>query len=75
MSVIVVVLISDIETLGLIVDTFKLEGPFWEMIGSPQRQFRRAWLCIIGVFALSWLVSVLVYGVKRDDASDVEARA
>ena len=33
-SVIVAVLIGGIETLGRIIDTFKLEGPFWEMIGS-----------------------------------------
>jgi nickel/cobalt transporter (NiCoT) family protein len=38
-SVIVAVLIGGIETLGRIIDTFKLEGPFWEMIGSLNDNF------------------------------------
>ena len=32
-SVIVAVLIGGIETLGVIGDTFKLKGPFWDAIG------------------------------------------
>ena len=41
-SVIVAVLIGGIETLGLIGDTFKLEGPFLGRDRLAQRQFRRA---------------------------------
>jgi high-affinity nickel-transport protein len=39
MSIILAVLIGGIETLGRIIDTFKREGPFWEMIGSLNDNF------------------------------------
>jgi len=74
-SVIVAVLIGGIETLGLIGDTFKLEGPFWDAIGSLNDNFGVLGYVIIGVFALSWLISVLVYRAKGYDKIDVGASA
>jgi len=73
-SVIVAVLIGGIETLGLIGDTFKLEGPFWEAIGALNDNFGVLGYLIIGVFALAWLISVLVYRAKGYDKLEVEAR-
>ena len=74
-SVIVAVLIGGIETLGLIGDTFKLEGPFWDAIGALNDNFGVLGYVIIGVFALSWLVSVLIYRAKGYDKIDVGASA
>jgi high-affinity nickel-transport protein len=74
-SVVVAVLIGGIETLGLIGDTFKLEGPFWDAIGSLNDNFGVLGYIIIGVFALSWLISVLIYRGKGYDKLDVQARA
>jgi nickel/cobalt transporter (NiCoT) family protein len=74
-SVIVAVLIGGIETLGLIGDTFKLEGSFWDAIGSLNDNFGLLGYAIIGVFALSWLISVLIYRAKGYDALDVQASA
>jgi nickel/cobalt transporter (NiCoT) family protein len=74
-SVVVAVLIGGIETLGLIGDTFKLEGPFWDAIGSLNDNFGLLGYIIIGVFALSWLISVLIYRGKGYDKLDVQARA
>jgi high-affinity nickel-transport protein len=59
-SVIVAVYIGGIETLGLIVGAFELEGRFLEMIGSLNDNWR-AWLWHLCVFALIRLVSVLIY--------------
>jgi len=73
-SVIVAVLIGGIETLGLIGDTFKLEGPLWDAIGSLNDNFGVLGYVIIGVFALSWLVSVLIYRAKGYDKLEVQAR-
>ena len=74
-SVIVAVLIGGIETLGLIGDTFKLEGPFWDMIGTLDDNFGVLGYLIIGVFAGSWLVSVLIYRAMGYDDLDVGTQA
>ncbi len=73
-SVIVAVMIGGIETLGLIGDAFKLEGPFWDAIGSLNDNFGALGYVIIGVFALSWLVSVMIYRAKGYDDLPVKAR-
>ena len=74
-SVVVAVVIGGIETLGLIGDTFKLEGPFWDGIGSLNDNFGVLGYVIIGVFAASWLLSVLIYRAKGYDQLDVKAGA
>src|SRR5271165_179617 len=73
-SVIVAVLIGGIETLGLIADTFKLEGPFWDTIGSLNDNFGVLGYLIIGVFAGSWLASALIYRAMGYDKLEAEAR-
>ncbi len=72
-SVIVAVLIGGIETLGLIGDTFKLEGPFWDAIGSLNDNFGVLGYLIIGVFAASWLLSVVIYRARGYDELDAKA--
>jgi high-affinity nickel-transport protein len=73
-SVVVAVVIGGIETLGLVGDTFKFEGPFWEAVGSLNDNFGALGFVIIGVFALSWLVSVLIYRAMGYDKLEVRAR-
>ena len=63
-SVIVAVLIGGIETLGLIGDQFKMEGPFWDFIGALNDNFGMLGYIIIGIFVVSWLASVLIYRVN-----------
>jgi high-affinity nickel-transport protein len=72
-SVVVAVLIAGIETLGLVGDAFKLEGRFWDSIGSLNDNFGVLGYAIIGIFALSWLISIVIYRAKGYDALDVEA--
>ena len=57
-SVVVAVLIGGIETLGLIGDTLKLEGAFWDFIGALNDNFGLLGYVIIGVFAASWIASI-----------------
>ncbi|RBP09728.1 high-affinity nickel-transport protein [Roseiarcus fermentans] len=71
-SVVVAVLIGGIETLGLIGDRLKLGGPFWQAIGALNDNFGVLGYVIIGVFALAWLLSVVIYRVKRYDELDVK---
>jgi nickel/cobalt transporter (NiCoT) family protein len=72
-SVVVALLIGGIETLGLIADALKLKGPFWDAIGALNDNFGVLGYVIIGVFALSWFLSVVIYRVRRYD--EIEARA
>ncbi|MDR3440928.1 HoxN/HupN/NixA family nickel/cobalt transporter [Telmatospirillum sp.] len=72
-SVLVAVLIGGIETLGLIADKLALEGPFWEAVGSLNENFGLLGFVIIGIFAVSWLVSVAIYRWKGYD--EIEAAA
>ena len=72
-SVIVAVLIAGIETLGLVGDSFKLEGPFWDAIGALNDNFGALGYLIIGIFAASWLISALIYRSMGYDKLDVGA--
>ena len=74
-SVLVAVLIGGIETLGLIGDTFNLQGAFWDAIGALNDNFGVLGYVIIGVFAASWLLSMLIYRLKGYDALEVNTTA
>ena len=67
MSVLVALLVGGIETLGLIGDQFELTGPFWQVVGDLNGDFGSIGYLIIGLFALSWLGSVLIYRLKGYD--------
>jgi high-affinity nickel-transport protein len=67
-SVAVAVVIGGIEALGLIVEALGLEGRFWSAIGSLSSDFGDLGLLIVGIFAASWAVSLLIYRVKGYDA-------
>jgi high-affinity nickel-transport protein len=72
-SIAVAILIGGVETLGLIGDAFKLEGPVWDAIGALNDNFGVLGYLIIGVFAASWLVSALIYRTMGYDEIDVRA--
>ncbi len=66
-SVMVAVVIGGIEALGLIGDQFKLNGRFWDGIGVINDNFGTFGYVIVGLFVVSWIVSTVVYRVKRYD--------
>jgi nickel/cobalt transporter (NiCoT) family protein len=70
-SVIVAIVISGIEALGLLADQLKLQGPVWDAIGTLNDNFGTLGFVIIGIFAFSWIVSVLIYRAKRFDELEV----
>ena len=72
-SVAVALLVGGIEALGLLADRLKLEGGFWHGIGELNDDFGTLGLVIVGLFLVSWIVSVVIYRVKRYD--DIEASA
>jgi len=67
LSIVVAIVIGGIEALGLIADQLNLKGAVWDAIGSLNDNFGILGYIIIGIFALSWIASVVIYRVKRLD--------
>jgi high-affinity nickel-transport protein len=70
-SVIVALAVGGIEALGLLADRFHLRGRFWGMIGQLNDNFGTLGYCIIGLFVLSWIVSIAIYKWSRLDNYEV----
>jgi high-affinity nickel-transport protein len=70
-SVMVALLIGGIELLSVIGDQFKMHGAVWDVIGSAGKNFGFIGFVIIGVFAASWAVSILIY--RRNSYEVMEA--
>jgi high-affinity nickel-transport protein len=70
-SVVVAVVIGGIEALGLIASKFSLHGGVWDVVDSINETFGMLGFLIIGIFVLSFLVSMLVYRIKRYDELEV----
>ena len=66
-SVLVALIVGGIEALGLIAGQLRLEGGFWSAIDALNQSFGTLGYLIIGVFAVSWLVSVAIYRLKGYD--------
>ena len=70
-SVLVALLIGGIEVLGLIGDRLKIHGVVWDMISSLNNNFGIIGFIIIGVFVVSWAVSIIIYRRNRYDEIEV----
>ena len=64
-SVVVALIVGGVEAIGLLKDQLNLTGGVWDFIGSLNDNFSTLGFVIIGVFALSWVGSVIIYCVKR----------
>ena len=76
-SVLVALLVGGIETLGLIGSRYDLRGPVWDAIAALNDHFGSIGWLIIGVFVVSWALSVAIYRLRGYDALrviKVEAR-
>lgn len=60
-SVAVALLIGGIEAAGLIADKFELNGPVWRIAASLNADLTNFGFAVIAVFAISWVMSVLIY--------------
>ena len=72
-SVLVALVVGAIEVLSIIQSQTNLSGPFWDTIGNLSNNFGIIGGIIIGLFILSWLISTLIYKVKRYD--DIEVKS
>jgi len=71
-SVIVAVVVGGIEALGLLAGQFHLRGGIWALIGKLNGNFGMLGYGIVGLFAMSWILSIAIYKWRRFD--DLEFR-
>jgi nickel/cobalt transporter (NiCoT) family protein len=72
-SIVVALLIGSVEALGLLGGKLGLAGRFWDFIGALNDHFGALGYLIVGIFAVSWLISVAVYRLNGYD--EIEERA
>ena len=72
-SVVVAVIVGGLEALNVVGDQLGLSetGGFWGAIGSLNNNFGVLGYAIVGIFIVAWLISYLVYRIKRYD--EIEA--
>lgn len=70
-SIIVAVVIGGLELLGLLAGKFGLQGPVWDAVGLINDKFGMLGYIIIGIFAFSWIASIVIYRAKGFDKMEV----
>ncbi|HEX3985324.1 MAG TPA: HoxN/HupN/NixA family nickel/cobalt transporter [Acidobacteriaceae bacterium] len=64
-SVVVAFVVGGVEALGLLGGQLHLQGTFWALVGRLNDNFGMLGYCIIGIFALAWIVSIAIYKLRR----------
>src|SRR5271156_4315738 len=70
-SVVVAFAVGGIEALGLMAEQFHLQGAFWSLIDKFNDNFGILGYFIIGLFAISWIISIAVYKWRGIDRFEV----
>jgi nickel/cobalt transporter (NiCoT) family protein len=64
-SVLVALVVGTIEVLSIIANQFNLSGGIWDYVGTLD--FGLLGTLIIGIFVVSWVVSTIIYKVRKYD--------
>jgi nickel/cobalt transporter (NiCoT) family protein len=72
-SVIVALVVGGIEALGLLAGHFHCQGRFWDEVARLNANFGTLGYFIVGLFAVSWIVSIAVYKWRRFDDLELSA--
>ena len=70
-SAIVALVIGGIEASGLLAGQFPLKGRFWVVIAHLNDSFGELGYAMVGLFALSWVVSITVYKWRSFDKIEI----
>lgn len=70
-SVIVALVVGGIEALGILITELHLSGAPWDQINVLGGNFGLLGVVIVGLFLASWLISTIIYKVKRYDDIEV----
>ncbi|MGB7190420.1 MAG: HoxN/HupN/NixA family nickel/cobalt transporter [Acidobacteriaceae bacterium] len=66
-SIVVAFAIGGIEVLGMLAGQFHWTGSFWAAIRGLNDHFGTLGYWIVGIFAMSWILSVAIYKWRRFD--------
>lgn len=69
-SVLVALVVGGIEALGLLGAHFQFRGWLWDAVARLNDNFGALGYFIVGLFALSWIVSIVFYKWRRFDELD-----
>lgn len=70
-SVIVALVIGGIEALSIVSGQLNLKGGVWDVIGKLSDNFGVIGVIIVLLFIASWIISTIIYKVKRYDEIEV----
>jgi nickel/cobalt transporter (NiCoT) family protein len=70
-SVLVALIVGGIQVLGLINGHLNFHGVIWDTIRALDDHFGMVGFAVIGLFALTWGVSILIYRLNRYDEIEV----
>jgi high-affinity nickel-transport protein len=70
-SILVAAMIGSVEVLSLLASKLNLNGMFWRKVQGLNDDLASFGLFVIGLFALSWIVSAIAFNFKT--ASDLPA--
>ncbi len=70
-SVLIALVVGTLEVFGIISSALNLSGGFWNFVGNLNDNFGVIGYYIIGIFVVSWVVSTIIYKVKRYDEIEV----
>jgi high-affinity nickel-transport protein len=74
-SVVIAVVVGGVEALGLLADKLSLHGGLWSLVTDLNDNFGALGYLIIGIFAVSWVVSVLLYRLNGYDRLELKPGA
>lgn len=66
-SVIVSLAVGGIEALSILATELKLSNPLWDQVGKLSANFGLLGIFIVCLFVLGWIVSIVLYKIKRYD--------
>lgn len=70
-SVLVALVVGGIEALNIVSNQLNLSGGLWDYTGNLSDNFGIIGYVIIGIFILSWLISTIIYRVRKYDDIEV----
>jgi nickel/cobalt transporter (NiCoT) family protein len=72
-SVIVALVVGGIEALGLLGGHFHFKGWFWDGVARLNDNFGTLGYFVVGLFAVSWIVSIVFYKWRRFDDLKIDS--
>jgi high-affinity nickel-transport protein len=70
-SILVAAMIGGVQVLGLLASKLNLTGMFWTKVQELNDDLASFGLLVIGLFALTWIVSLIVFNFRT--SSDLPA--